>query len=55
VDAGYLCYLEQGRRVPSVIVAEALIDGLRLDRSEAEQLRSVALRGVGRDFDPTQH
>jgi len=26
VDAGYFCYLERGRRVPSVIVAEVLID-----------------------------
>jgi hypothetical protein len=26
VDTGYFCYLERGRRVPSVIVAEVLID-----------------------------
>ena len=26
MDAGYFCYLERGRRVPSVIVAEVLID-----------------------------
>jgi hypothetical protein len=51
VNPGYLCYLEQGRRVPSVVVAEALIDGLKLDRDEAADLRAVALYGVGRDFD----
>jgi hypothetical protein len=34
-------------------VAEALIDGLKLDRDEAANLRAVALPGVGRDFDLT--
>jgi hypothetical protein len=30
VNAGYLCHLEHGRRVPSIVVAEALISGLKL-------------------------
>ena len=54
VDAGYMCHLEHGRRVPSVVTAEALISGLKLDPFEAEQLRAVALSGVGRDFDPSR-
>ena len=53
VDAGFMCHLEHGRRVPSVVTAEALISGLKLDAFEAEQLRAVALIGVGRDFDPS--
>jgi hypothetical protein len=38
--------------VPSIVVAEALISGLKLDLLGAEQLRAVALVGVGRDCDP---
>lgn len=49
------CHLKQGRRVPSIVVAEALISGLKLDPFEAEQLRAVALCGVGRDFDPSRY
>jgi transcriptional regulator with XRE-family HTH domain len=55
VDAGYICHLEHGRRVPSVVIAEALISGLKLNGFEAEQLRAVALSGVGRDFDPSRY
>ena len=55
VDAGYMCHLEHGRRVPSVVIAEALISGLKLNGFEAEQLRAVALSGVGRDFDATRY
>jgi hypothetical protein len=33
VDAGYLCHLEDGRRVPRIIVVEALISGLKLGRT----------------------
>ena len=55
VDSGYLCHLEHGHRVPSVVTAEALISGLKLDAFEAEQLRAVALSGVGRDFDPRRY
>jgi hypothetical protein len=54
VDAGYMCHLEHGRRVSSVVTAEALISGLKVDAFEAEQLRAVALSGVGRDFDPSR-
>jgi hypothetical protein len=32
-------------------MAEALISGLRFNLNEADQLRAVALTGVGRDFD----
>lgn len=42
--------LERGLRCPSVVMAEALIDGLRLDPDEAKRLRNAALSGVGRDF-----
>ncbi|MGO9151117.1 MAG: helix-turn-helix domain-containing protein [Acidimicrobiales bacterium] len=55
VDAGYMCHLEHGRRVPSVVTAEALISGLKLDLFEAEQLRAVALIGVGRDFEVSRY
>jgi hypothetical protein len=41
--------------VPSVVTAEALISGLKLDAFEAEQLRAVALSGVGRDFDASRY
>jgi hypothetical protein len=30
VNAGYLCHLKDGRREPSIVVAEALISGLKL-------------------------
>jgi hypothetical protein len=50
-----MCHLEHGRRVPSIVVAEGLISGLKLDAFEAEQLRAVALIGVGRDFDPSRY
>lgn len=48
---GYVHMLEHGQRCPSVVMAEALISGLKLNPSEAELLRAVSLRGVGRDFD----
>ncbi len=41
--------LEAGQRVPSVSLAEVLIDGYHLDAGDADLLRSVALPGVGRD------
>ena len=43
-----MCHLEHDRRVPSIVTAEALISGLKLDAFEAEQSRAVALSGVGR-------
>ena len=51
INFGYLCHLEHGQRVPSVVVVEALVDGLKLDAAEADALRAVGLAGVGRDFD----
>jgi transcriptional regulator with XRE-family HTH domain len=45
---GYLCLIEQGKRCPSVAVAEDLIAGLRLDPELAEQLRAVAVPDKGR-------
>jgi hypothetical protein len=47
--------MEHGRRVPSIVTAQALISGLKLNGFEAEQLRAVALSGVGRDFDPIRY
>ncbi len=37
VDAGYLCALENGRRAPSIVVAEALIEGYKITSVDAEQ------------------
>ena len=51
-SAGYMSMLERGLRCPSVVIAEALIDGLRLSSEQARRLREVALSGVGRDFKP---
>ena len=48
---GYVHMLEHGQRCPSVVMAEALITGLELNADDAESLRRVSLRGVGRDFD----
>lgn len=50
VAFGYLHMLEAGTRVPSVVVAEALVEGYGLSGADAEALRSVALVGVGRDW-----
>jgi transcriptional regulator with XRE-family HTH domain len=50
VAFGYLAMLEAGRRVPSVVVAEALIDSYKLTGADAEALRGVSLHGVGRDW-----
>jgi transcriptional regulator with XRE-family HTH domain len=55
VSFGYLCLLEHGKRVPSVVVAEALVETYGLTASEAALLRSVALEGVGRSFDPSRY
>jgi DNA-binding XRE family transcriptional regulator len=50
----YLGYLEAGERVPSTLMADALIRGYELDREDARLLRSVALSNVGylRHADP---
>jgi transcriptional regulator with XRE-family HTH domain len=55
VDAGYICTLEHGRRAPSIVVAEALIEGYRMSPPDAERLRSASLHGVGRDSDPIRY
>jgi transcriptional regulator with XRE-family HTH domain len=41
--------LEHGQRVPSTVLAEALIEGYRLGLAAADLLRSVAMPNVGRD------
>jgi hypothetical protein len=41
--------LEKGRRVPSVVVVEALVTGYGLRGPDAALVRSVGLAGVGRD------
>jgi transcriptional regulator with XRE-family HTH domain len=41
--------LEHGQRVPSVGLAEALIEGYRLGLADTAMLRAVALPNVGRD------
>jgi hypothetical protein len=47
---GYLCSLEHGQRVPSVVVAELLMEGYGLGDRDASLVRSIALVGVGRDW-----
>jgi DNA-binding XRE family transcriptional regulator len=46
--------LERGERRPSVSLAEAVIDGYRLDAGDAAIVRSAALDHVGRDS-PFRH
>jgi hypothetical protein len=48
ISRGMLSMLEGGHRVPSTVLAEALIDGYRLDAADARLLRSVSLPYVGR-------
>jgi transcriptional regulator with XRE-family HTH domain len=50
VAYGYLAMLEGGHRVPSVVVADALVESYGLTGADAEAVRSVALPGVGRDW-----
>jgi transcriptional regulator with XRE-family HTH domain len=45
----YLGYLEAGERVPSTLMADALIRSYELDPQDARLLRSIALANVGRD------
>ncbi|HLQ54623.1 MAG TPA: helix-turn-helix transcriptional regulator [Streptosporangiaceae bacterium] len=44
-----LSMLEAGQRVPSVVLAEDLIEGYRLGDADTALLRAVALPNVGRD------
>jgi transcriptional regulator with XRE-family HTH domain len=48
VSRRMLALLEAGERVPSTVLAAALIDGYRLDVRDADLLWSVALPNVGR-------
>jgi transcriptional regulator with XRE-family HTH domain len=50
VNAGYLCHLEHGRRVPNAVVVEALIQAYVITGSDASMLREAGLVGVGRDW-----
>jgi hypothetical protein len=52
VSSSYLAMLEGGHRVPSTVVAEALIEGYDLTDAKAALVRSVALPHVGRDWRP---
>lgn len=45
---GYLCLLEQGKRCPSLAVAQDLVDELDLDRALALELLTLARRDAGR-------
>jgi ribosome-binding protein aMBF1 (putative translation factor) len=49
VSRRMLAMLEAGQRVPSVVLAEDLITGYRLDDGAAALLRAAALPNVGRD------
>lgn len=48
IPHGYLCALEQGKRCPSLAVAQDLVDGLQLKGDLAERLLRVALPDKGR-------
>lgn len=50
VSAGYLCQLEHGSRCPSVAVADALVDALRLDGATADRLFCEARPDAGRSW-----
>ncbi len=41
--------------MPSIVVAEALTSDPKLDPEDAEQLRAILLRPIGRDFDPSRY
>jgi DNA-binding XRE family transcriptional regulator len=48
VSPGTIVHLEKGRRAPSVIVAENIIDAYRLPDESAEMLLAVAVTDAGR-------
>lgn len=48
ISASYLCNLEAGKYRPSAVVAELLIDRLRLDAPTASRLRAAAATAAGR-------
>lgn len=49
ISHGYLHFLENGSRCPSVRVAELLIDTIRLDPQPAMRVRAAARPKVGKD------
>ena len=53
ITAGYLTLLEQGKRCPSVEVADDLIAALALPRGIALRLLDVARPGVGHSRSPS--
>lgn len=50
---GYLCLLEQGKRCPSLAVAQDLVDELGLNRVLALELLALAPRDAGRSRQTT--
>jgi transcriptional regulator with XRE-family HTH domain len=48
LSQGYLCHLEHGRRLPSMVVAEALACVLQLTEAERQQLYGAAVTDAGR-------
>lgn len=50
ISPSHLCALESGQRVPSRTVAQILIDLLRLEPTEAEQLLAVSVDDAGRGY-----
>jgi len=55
IIAVHLCHLKDDPRAPSIVVAKALTSDPKLDPGQAEQLRAVLLRPIGRDFDPSRY
>ncbi len=54
VDAGTICKLEHCQRAPSVEVARALVDGLRLEGDVAAGLMAEAVPDAGRSWRATR-
>jgi transcriptional regulator with XRE-family HTH domain len=53
ISHGYLCELEHGRRSPSVIVANAIMDVYRIDDPDDRHVLVVAaVDDAGRNWEP---
>ncbi len=50
ISHSHLIRLETGKRVPSVTVAAAIADALRLDDAERTELFAAAVPDAGRDW-----
>jgi transcriptional regulator with XRE-family HTH domain len=50
VACGTIGHLEHGRRAPSTVVAENLIEAYQLDPGEAAMLRAEAVEDAGRSY-----